>query len=255
MNDSKSAIVIPAFNEATTIRDIASRCLKQCELVIIVDDGSTDTTSDEVKTLPVELLRHEENQGKGATLWMGMQRAMELGAEQVISLDGDGQHQPEDIPRLLETAKEQPGKIVIAARLKDNENAPRARLIANRIADFWISWAAGQWIDDTQSGFRLYPVALLNRLQPDIRKERGFVFESEILIDAVRMGVPCSEIAISSSYSESARASHFRPVADITRIVLMVAWRLFSRAFYPWGLWRALRQKRAQKRLPRGAGY
>lgn len=250
MSDRSSAIVIPAYNEAATIRDIVNRCLQQCGEVIVVDDGSSDTTSDELSGLAVELLRNEQNQGKAASLWRGMQHAISRGAEQVITLDGDGQHQPEDIQRLLAKAAQQPERIVIAARLRENENAPRARLRANRIADFWISWAAGQWIDDTQSGFRLYPVSLLKKLQPDISRQRGFVFESEILIDAVRRGVPCSAIAIASSYSAAARASHFRPVADITRIVLMVAWRLASWGFYPQGLWRVMRQRR-QLRLRR----
>lgn len=242
MSKPKSAIVIPAYNEAATIREITERCLQQCELVIVVDDGSSDATSEQVGSLPAQLLRNETNLGKAATLWKGLQHALQQGVEQVITLDGDGQHQPEDIPALLSAAEENPDHLIIAARLKDNEQAPRARLIANRIADFWISWAAGQWIYDTQSGFRLYPSKLLSRIEPDVRKERGFVFESEILIDAVRQKFPCYVIPISSSYSADARASHFRPVADITRIVLMVAWRLFSWGFYPQGLWRALRE-------------
>ena len=162
--------------------------------------------------------------------------------KQVITIDGDGQHRPEDIPALLETAQQNPGHMVIAARLKDNDQAPRARLAANRFADFWISWAAGQWIHDTQSGFRLYPAALIKQLTPDTSKERGFVFESKVLIDAARRGFGCKVTPISSSYHSNARASHFRPVADITRIVLMVSWSLFSRGFFPQGLWRAVRR-------------
>ena len=241
MGKPKIAVVIPAYNESATIREVAERCLQQCELVIVVDDGSSDDTSKQLDSLPVQLLRNEQNLGKAATLWKGLQHALQQDVEQIITLDGDGQHQPEDIPALLTAAEGNPDHLIIAARLKDNERAPRARLIANRIADFWISWAAGQWIHDTQSGFRLYPSKLLSTMQPDVRKERGFVFESEILIDAVRKKIPCYVIPISSSYSADARASHFRPVADITRIVLMVAWRLFSRGFYPQGLWRALR--------------
>ena len=241
MGKPKIAVVIPAYNESATIREVAERCLQQCELVIVVDDGSSDDTSKQLNSLPVQLLRNEQNLGKAATLWKGLQHALKQGVEQIITLDGEGQHQPEDIPALLTAAEGNPDHLIIAARLKDNERAPRARLIANRIADFWISWAAGQWIHDTQSGFRLYPLKLLSTMQPDVRKERGFVFESEILIDAVRKKFPCYVIPISSSYSADARASHFRPVADITRIVLMVAWRLLSRGFYPQGLWRALR--------------
>jgi glycosyltransferase involved in cell wall biosynthesis len=240
---SKSAVVIPAYNEAATIRAVAERCLQQCALVIVVDDGSSDATRAQLDALPLQLLHNERNSGKAATLWKGMQHALQLGATQVITLDGDGQHQPEDIPALLSAAQDNPDHLIIAARLKDNEQAPKARLRANHIADFWISWAAGQWIHDTQSGFRLYPARLLASITPDTRRERGFVFESEILIEAARRGFPSTVVPISSSYSATARASHFRPVVDITRIVRMVAWRLFSRGFYPQGIWRALKQR------------
>lgn len=241
MSETRTIIVIPAYNEAATIRELVERCLQLSLPVIVVDDGSTDNTQAKLDGLPVTLLVNEKNSGKAATLWRGMQQAIRQGAEQVISIDGDGQHRPEDIPALLETAQQHPGHMVIAARLKDNDQAPRARLAANRFADFWISWAAGQWIHDTQSGFRLYPAALLKQLTPDTSRERGFVFESKVLIDAARRGFGCKVTPISSSYHSNARASHFRPVADITRIVLMVAWSLLSRGLYLQGLWRAVR--------------
>jgi glycosyltransferase involved in cell wall biosynthesis len=243
MSKPKTVIVIPAYNEEATIRDLVERCLKLSLPVVVVDDGSSDNTQGELEGLPIELLVNEQNSGKAASLWRGMEYALESGAEQVITLDGDGQHLPEDIPAVLETAASNPNHIIIAARLKDNELAPRARLAANRFADFWISWAAGHWIHDTQSGFRLYPTSLITGYQPPTDKKNGFVFESRVLIDASRKGIACKVTPISSSYHANARASHFRPVADITKIVLMVAWSLFSRGMYPQGLWRALRSR------------
>lgn len=238
-----TVIVIPAYNEGATIRALVKRCLQHALPVIVVDDGSSDNTVAELQGLPVTLLRNAQNSGKAATLWHGMQHALQLEAKQVITLDGDGQHSPEDIPTLLATASQYPGSIIIAARLKDNDQAPRARLAANRFADFWISWAAGQWIHDTQSGYRLYPSSILTQLKPDTSRKRGFVFESKVLIDAARQGFTTHVTPISSSYHANARASHFRPVADITHIVLMVAWSLFSRGMFLPGLWRALRSR------------
>ena len=233
-------VVIPAYNEAATIRGLAERVLLQLPRLIVVDDGSGDDTAAALAGLPLTVLRNDTNQGKGYSLWRGMQHALEQGADAVITLDGDGQHAPEDIPALLATADSDGEAVIIAARTRNRENAPRARYFANRFADFWISWAAGQRIVDTQSGFRLYPRSFLQQYQPRLSREAGFVFESEAVIEAVRRGHRCRMVPIDAVYPVGARHSHFRPVTDIARIVRMVAWKLFTRGMFPWGLWRAL---------------
>ncbi|MGM0593514.1 MAG: glycosyltransferase family 2 protein [Pseudomonadota bacterium] len=241
---AKLAVVIPAYNEAATIRDVAERALAQCETVIVVDDGSTDQTLERLEGVAVTLLRNPTNAGKAASLWRGMQAAMAQGCEGVITLDGDGQHDPADIPRLAAALERYPQHVVIAARLANRENAPRARLFANNFADFWIAWAAGQWVHDSQSGFRLYPTRLLAEAVSEQSLRHGFVFESEILIEAARRGYPVCSVPVASIYRHDARPSHFRPVADITLIVRMVAWKLFRWGMYPQGLWRAVRTRR-----------
>ncbi|MCR4302085.1 MAG: glycosyltransferase [Sulfuricaulis sp.] len=230
------AVVIPAYNESSTIRDVVRRVLALSQHVIVVDDGSVDGTGEAIADLPIVLLRNEKNSGKAACLWRGMQHAMEKGVDAVITLDADGQHQPEDIPRFLEMAHRHPDHIIIGSRLADSGAFPRRRYYANKVANFWISWAAGYYIKDSQSGFRLYPKSLLNNKELVVNRVHGFVFESEILIEAVRRGVYSLNLPISAIYKSNARASHFRPVLDIVRITRMVAWRLISRGLYPWGL-------------------
>ncbi len=232
------AIVIPAYNEAATLRDVAARALKISRCVIVVDDGSTDDTAKVVQDLPVVLLRNGENQGKAASLWRGMQHALQLGAEAIVTLDGDGQHAPEDIPRLIEAGRGYPHHIIIGARLKDAAAIPRSRYIANRIANFWISWACGQRLEDSQSGLRLYPAALLGVLSLRHDKTRGFVFESEVLIEAARRGYRSLPVAIPAVYRPGARPSHYRH-SDSWHIGRMLAWRLLSRGLYLPGLYRA----------------
>ena len=239
------AIVIPAYNEAATIREVAERALKQCALTIVVDDGSSDDTAATLAGLPVTLLRNATNQGKAAALWRGAETVLAQGVDAIVTLDGDGQHAPEDIPRLLSAAAEAgPDTIVIGARLADSTSIPRSRYIANRIAAFWISWASGQFLDDSQSGFRVYPARLFRELVIPHARARGFVFESEILIEASRHGYRCITVPIAAIYPPARRASHFRPVLDIVRITRMVAWKIFSRGFYPQGFYRAFLRKR-----------
>jgi GT2 family glycosyltransferase len=212
-------------------------------LVIVVDDGSNDGTVAQLREVNVTVLQNHGNQGKAASLWRGMQHALKQGAEAVVTLDGDGQHEPADIPALIAKAREHSTRLVIAARLLNRENAPKARLFANNFADFWVSWACGQPVYDSQSGFRLYPAQLLRKVEVPHHRSRSFVFESEILIQAARLGFPIASVPIASRYHTSARASHFRPVADITRIVLMISWKLISRGGYLPGLYRYLRKK------------
>lgn len=233
-------VLIPAYNEAATIRDLVARVLRLVPAVVVVDDGSVDATLAQLQGLPITVLRNERNLGKAASLRKGFDFAFGRGAQQVVTLDGDGQHHPEDIPRLLNTAQRFPDHLVIGARLHDKKNFPARRYYANQIARFWISWAAGYPIADTQSGFRVYPATLFQRLKPGDVSWNGFAFESEILIAAADKQVRSVAVAIPGIYPKHARASHFRPVYDIGRIVLMVAGRLLRRGLYPAGLWRSL---------------
>ena len=233
------AVVIPAYNEETTIFDIVSRALKYSSLVIVIDDGSTDKTSSKLKDLPIELIRNASNQGKAASLWKGIQTALEYDVNYIVTLDGDGQHSPEDIPKLLAKSEEYPNNIIIGSRLADKSAIPSKRYYANRIANFWIAWAAGYSISDTQSGFRVYPSKLFINLDISTSKRDSFVFESEIIIKASQRGIRCSPIPIPAIYAENSRPSHFRGVRDITFITLMVGSSLISRGMYPQGLYRS----------------
>jgi glycosyltransferase involved in cell wall biosynthesis len=231
------AVVIPAYNEAMTIRDIASRACIYTDLVVIVNDGSTDNTVNSLDGLPVTILSNPSNIGKGESLIRGARHAIEKGADFVITLDGDGQHRPDDIPLLLEAATHYPGMIIIAARLRGRSEAPPLRRFANKFADFWISWAAGHHIRDTQSGFRLYPSMAFKQCTGNAT---GFTFESEILINASRCGIFTHSVAIDTIYDKQARPSHYKPASDTLSIVRMVAWKLLCRGLYPTGLLRSL---------------
>lgn len=181
---NKFAIVIPAYNEEATILEVVNQALSECENVIVVDDASTDKTISELDGLPITLIKHEVNLGKAAGLWNGFMAALKMDIEAIITLDGDGQHAPSDVQLLLSKAAEFPRDIIIGARLADKSAIPAKRYYANKFANFWLAWAAGYPIKDSQSGFRVYPTALFENLK--ISTKHGFVFESEILIKAAQ---------------------------------------------------------------------
>ena len=234
-------VVIPAYNEAETVRDVAMRARQQCANVVVVDDGSTDSTFRAVAGLDVTVLRNEENCGKAGSLSRGFEHALAHGAIGVITLDADGQHAPEEIPSFVQQSLDDPNAFLVGARRRDQRRASFWRYVANRIADFWIGWAAGQPIEDSQSGFRLYPAQLLRGVTLNHDQKHGFVFESEILIEAAKRGVACRSVPVSVMPRSGPRPSHFRPVLDIVRITRMVAWRLLRNGMCPMGLYRVLR--------------
>jgi len=244
-----TVIVIPAFNEAKTITTVVTAvCAQAPERVIVVDDGSSDGTAALVRSLiasarcscTLELIRHRTNQGKGFALASGIARALAVGARRIVTIDADGQHDSADLPRLEQVAAQDPVAIVIAARTRDRERAPPLRRFANDVADFWISWGCAQRIDDTQSGFRLYPADVLTRLAQRPRRNQGFAFETALLINGVEVGASVRSVPIATRYDQDARPSHYRPWRDTWSIIRLVGGELLRRGMYPRGLLRAL---------------
>lgn len=240
LNDRASRpgiVVIPALNEERAIRAVVEGALVHCGRVIVVDDGSTDGTIAAIADLPVERLRHERPLGKAKALLDGFRRALELGADGVLTMDGDGQHAGADLPRLLAAAREYPNRIVIGARLRSKDVQPGKNRFGNQQADFWVSWACGQRVVDSQSGQRYYPRSVVELALA--LPHQGFVFESEILIEAAEHGIATVSVPIESRYEEDRRASHFRPLRDVSRITRMIAWRLLRGGMMPRNYWRA----------------
>ncbi len=219
------SVVIPALNEALRIRGVVGGALAHCDHVIVIDDGSDDDTQARIADLPVTVLRHAQRMGKGASLRDGFLAALKHGSQAVLTMDGDGQHSPDDIPRLLDAGNRYPGHVVIGARLRKRSQQPLYRRLANEFGDWGIAWGTGYQIADSQSGQRLYPaaVAALDNVPGE-----DFVFEAQILISAARtLGTRCVSVPIESRYksvhsSEQFRASHFKPVRDFSRITVHI---------------------------------
>ena len=204
-------IVVPAYNESAAIAGVVERALRHAP-VIVVDDGSTDDTAARAEAAGAEAIRHRRRLGKGQAIRTGLAAAAARGATSVVTLDGDGQHDPADIPRLRAAAG--PGTLVIGGRLGETNGFVSGRLNAVRVAGFFVNWVTGLRVDDTQSGFRLYPVPLVRELPT---RRGGFVFETEVLVEAARRGLTVREVPVRTS-PRTAQRSRFRPLVDGVRI-------------------------------------
>ncbi|HEY3186716.1 MAG TPA: glycosyltransferase family 2 protein, partial [Solirubrobacteraceae bacterium] len=215
---SSILIVVPAFDEADTIGGVVRRARRHGP-VLVVDDGSTDLTPIRARAAGADVVAHGRRRGKGAALRTGLEVARRRCATLVITLDADGQHDADEIPLLLDAARRHARSIVIGGRLRLAHTMPRARLNACRTAGFFIDWLTGSSIGDTQSGFRCWPLSMLDDV--DLRRD-GFVLETELLVAGARAGFALVEVE-TRTLPPPVRPSRFRPVRDGAAIARYLA--------------------------------
>jgi glycosyltransferase involved in cell wall biosynthesis len=216
---ARAFAVIPAYNPGAAVIEVARGAagVLGAARVVVVDDGSADGAAARAADAGVRVVRHPENRGKGAALRTGFAIALESGADWVLTLDADGQHEPGEIPRFLEEAEQGRFDLLLGDRMSDTGRMPIERILANRLTSSIISMLAGQRIRDSQSGFRLITAKVLRAV--DLRFDR-FDAESEILVKAARAGFRIGAVAIGTIYGEE--TSTIRPMRDTLRFVALV---------------------------------
>ena len=210
------AIVIPVYNHGPMIEAVIKKALGLNLPVIVVDDGSTDSTSDCINNIGgIVVLRHRENRGKGAAILTGFDRASDI-ADWAITIDADGQHHPQDALDLMRAITENTRPLVVGMRQGMAGRAvPWTSRFGRKFSNFWVKISGGPAMTDSQSGFRIYP--LPESMNLDI-KARRFQFEVEILVRAAWANIPVIEVPVRVSYAEGPlRISHFRPFMDFMR--------------------------------------
>lgn len=212
--------VVPCLNCAATVGNVAASVATHVDAVLVVDDGSADDTSAKARDAGAEVLRHPERLGKGKALQHGLEWARERGFTHVFAVDGDGQHLASEMPALLEASLAEPLAIVLGERSREGHDISPMKLFGNRFANRWVQIASGRWFEDTQSGFRVYPVDATLALGGHARH---YGWETEVLIRALRTGMPVVCRTVKAHYPPAdERVSYYRPWIDTIRIIFIV---------------------------------
>ena len=215
-NKHRAAVVIPVYNHEQMVAEVVQRSLKLGFPVIVVDDGSTDGTYEQIKRIEgIRLLRHRSNRGKGAALLTGFAAAAEL-SDWAITLDADGQHNPEDAQTLIDAIPANARPIIIGKREgMFGADVPWTSRFGREFSNFWVRMSGGPVVADSQSGFRAYPLPECLHLGVVARR---FQFEVEVLVKATWSHMPVIEAPVRVSYTPgSRRISHFHPFFDFLR--------------------------------------
>lgn len=236
-------VIIPTYNNEKTLQRVLDKTLEFTPNVFVVNDGSTDSTPEILSKYPqLRLIDQPKNQGKGMALRRGFKEALKQGFDYAITIDSDGQHFPEDIPVFVEEIKENGEALLIGDRNMAQDGIPGKSSFGNRFSNFWYWFETGIKLSDTQSGFRLYPIKQMEKLNFFTRK---FEFEIEVIVKAAWNGIPVKNVPIRVLYDESERVSHFRPFKDFVRISLLNTWLVLVALLYikPRDYFRSFREK------------
>ena len=212
------AALIPAYFEEAQIQAVARRTLAQLDHVVVLDDGSTDKTSEEARKAGAEVIRHEQNKGKGAAIKTGFRELMARGFLYVLVLDGDGQHLPEEIPAFLDEANRTGSPFVVGSRMSDTRKMPWARKMTNQFMSARISRLCGQPVPDSQCGFRMMRRDVIPHLFCD---SNNYDYETEMLLIAAREGFRIASVPVSTIYGEEKSKIH--PLRDSIRFFKLIS--------------------------------
>ncbi len=243
--EKKCCVLIPTYNNANLLPKVIKDVLQFTDDIIVVNDGSTDETADILKQFPeVNDLGYEKNEGKGFALRAGMKLAENIGYEYAVTMDSDGQHLASDLPKFLDKINDKNDVIIIGSRNMQDQKQKRSSSFANKFSNFWFWAETGIRHIDTQSGFRLYPLKKVNKLNYFSTK---YEFEIEVLVRNAWQGIDIEQIPTKVYYPpKNERISHFRPFKDFFRISILNTILVIVAFFYglPKRLFHYLKKKK-----------
>lgn len=220
LNNLGIVVIIPTYNNDRTLLSVIEKVKRYSKQVIVVNDGSTDHTGKLLESVSgIQLITHPANKGKGHALKSGLSAAKEQGFRYALTIDSDGQHYPEDIPSFVNEIERHPDAMLVGARNLAADNMPGKNTFANKFSNFWFRLETGIKLNDTQSGYRLYPLHRIGKMKYYTAK---YEFELEMIVFLAWKGVEVKNIPVNVYYpAQGERVSHFRPLRDFTRISIL----------------------------------
>lgn len=230
ISEKKICVLIPTYNNEKTLKRVIDGVLDYTENIIVINDGSTDSTAQILSTYPqITTISLPENKGKGNGLKTGFRKAKKSGFDYAITIDSDGQHYPDDIPVFVEALlQEKEDVLLIGNRNMSQDGIPKKSSFGNRFSNFWFWFETGIKLEDTQSGYRLYPLHKI----PKKYFTPKFEFEIEIIVRTAWRHVPVKNVPVKVLYDPAERVSHFRPFKDFTRISILNTILVIITLFY-----------------------
>lgn len=231
-DELKVCVIVPTYNNGATVTGVLEDVLAYTSNVIVVIDGSTDDTREQVAALAdrVDIVEHKRNRGKGQALLTGFRRAAERGFVYAITIDSDGQHFASDLPLFLSACRD--NTLVVGSRNLNEKNMPGGNTFANRFSNFWFAVQTWRRLPDTQTGYRLYPVDYASRARWITSRYEA---ELELLVVAAWHGIRLVSVPVKVYYPPAGeRVSHFRPFADFARISVLNTVLCFLAVVYGW---------------------
>ena len=220
-SDLKLCVVIPTYNNEKTLVSVVENALEYCPAVMVVNDGSTDSTPLILNQLGENIIKiqYKKNRGKGYAMRQAFRLAASFGYDYVLTMDADGQHLATDLPKFAEAVRKWPDTLIVGSRGMVQENMPKQNTFANRFSNFWFALQTAHKLPDTQSGFRVYPLKKMGKMHWFSTR---YETELEILVRSAWKGIPIQPIPIEVYYPpQNERVSHFRPRADFFRISVL----------------------------------
>jgi len=242
-NELNCCVIVPTYNNASVISPVLTKLKSYTNNIIVVNDGSTDNTLSVLAECSVQIVSYVKNRGKGIALQQGFSYAISKGFKYAITIDSDGQHNPDDLILFLNKIEEGNRAIILGARNMEQKGVPAKSSFGNKFSNFWFWFETGYKVPDTQTGYRCYPLKYVANKKYFTNK---YEFEIEVMVRGVWSGLSIESVPVSVYYApKEERISHFRPFKDFTRISILNTFLVFILLFYikPRNLYRLIRRK------------